>query len=168
MLMAVRSRVKAKKAWGLLLLLLCLLLINFDSVTDESTGGKKMSKRILVIDDDEAIRKSFLLALEDTGYAVDTAESGEKGIEQHGAMKYDLIFLDLKMPGLNGVQTLRKIREMDKDTPVYIITAFYGEFFQELRIAEEEGMKFEVMKKPIGGEQLVLVAQSILEGPKEY
>jgi len=40
-----------------------------------------MTKRILVIDDEEAIRKSFILALEDTAYQVDTAESGEKGIE---------------------------------------------------------------------------------------
>lgn len=127
-----------------------------------------MSKRILVIDDDKAIRKSFILALEDTKYQVDTAESGEKGIEMEQNNKHDLIFLDLKMPGLNGVETLRELRKMDKDVPVYIVTAFFKEFLEGLKSAEEEGIDFEVLKKPIGGDEIVFVTKSILEGPRAY
>ena len=91
-----------------------------------------MNKRILVVDDEEAIRKSFILALEDTDYKVDAADSGEKGIEFVINQTYDLIFLDLKMPGLNGVETLQKIREIDNQAIVYFVTAFYGEFLEEL------------------------------------
>ena len=127
-----------------------------------------MSKRILVIDDDEAIRKSFMLALEDTVYEVDTAESGEKGIEMEQKSKYDLVFLDLKMPGLNGVETLRGLRKIDKDVPVYIVTAFFKEFFEGLKSAEEDGIDFQVLKKPIGAEDIVLVAKGVLEGPTAY
>ena len=56
-----------------------------------------MSKHILVIDDDIAIRRSFQLALEDTDFKVETAESGELGIQMERQWDYDLIFLDLKI-----------------------------------------------------------------------
>jgi len=127
-----------------------------------------MSKRILVIDDDESIRKSFILALEDTEYQVDTAESGEKGVEMEQNNKYDLIFLDLKMPGIDGVETLRRLRKIDKDVPVYIVTAFHKEFFGGLKSAGEDGIDFEVVKKPIGGDDIVLVAKGALEGTTTY
>lgn len=124
-----------------------------------------MRKRILVIDDEASIRKSFALALEDSGYQVDGAESGEAGIEMQKKEPYDLIFLDLKMPGLNGVETLRELRKMDEEVPIYIITAFYGEFMDQLRQAEKDAISFEVMKKPVGADQIVLVVKSILDGP---
>ena len=124
-----------------------------------------MSKRILVIDDEEVIRKSFLLALEDTGYIVDTADSGERGIQMNREAPYDLIYLDLKMPGLNGVQTLREIRKEYRQVPIYIVTAFYEEFGDELRRVVAEGHEFQVLKKPIGNEQIALATRGILEGP---
>ncbi len=124
-----------------------------------------MSKRILVIDDDEIIRDSFCLALEDTGYQIDTAKSGEEGIKKEKERKYDLIFLDLKMPGLNGVETLNELRKIDSNVPVYIVTAFHKEFFSQLNAIAESGVGFELLQKPIGGEQIVLVAKSVLEGP---
>ncbi len=123
-----------------------------------------MSKHILVIDDDEDIRASFVLALKDKGYIVDTAETGEEGIEKERSKKYDLIFLDLKMPGISGVEALREIRKVNKETPIYIITAFYKEFFDELKTAEKEDLSFELLKKPIDKGQILLVTKSILEG----
>ena len=121
-----------------------------------------MNKRILVIDDEEAVRMSFTLAFEGTGFEVDTAESGEKGLQMKKDAEYDLIFLDLKMPGMNGIQTLRQIRETDKDVPIYIVTAFHKEFFDELKIARKEKLDFEVLKKPVSNEEIVLLTKSIL------
>ncbi len=121
-----------------------------------------MSKRILVIDDEEAVRVSFTLALGDAGFEVDTAESGEKGLQMKKDAEYDLIFLDLKMPGMNGIQTLREIRKTDKEVPIYIVTAFHKEFFGELKIAEKERLDFELLKKPIGTEEILLLTESIL------
>lgn len=121
------------------------------------------TKRILVVDDNEAIRKSFTLALEDAAYSVDTAESGQKGIDLAKLNKYDLIFLDLKMPGMNGVDTLRELRKMDPKVPVFILTAFYKEFFGQLKALEEDGIEYEILNKPIGSDQIVFLTKSVLQ-----
>lgn len=122
-----------------------------------------MSKRILVIDDEEVIRKSFSLALEDTGYSVETAESGMKGLEAIQKGGFDLVFLDLKMPELDGIATLRKIREVNARVPIYIVTAFHKEFFSGLQKASHEKISFELLEKPISGDKIVSVSKSILE-----
>jgi CheY-like chemotaxis protein len=123
-----------------------------------------MNKRILVIDDEPSIRKSFMTALEDTGYLVETAESGEVGIEKLERNKYDLIFLDLNMPGLNGVETLRQLREINKDVPIYIVTAFHAAFTDQLKKAAEDKIDFELLKKPLSGNQIVTITRRILDG----
>lgn len=127
-----------------------------------------MSKRILVIDDKEDIRESFELSLEDSEYAVDTAESGQRGLEMIANRNYDLIFLDLKMPGMNGVDTLREIRKTDNKTPVYIITAFHSEFFDQLKDIQKEGIEFELLKKPIDSNQIFNITKGILGKPVNY
>jgi len=124
-----------------------------------------MSKRILVIDDEETIRKLFVEVLKDTPYQVDTASSGEQGIELEQKTRYDLVFLDLKMPGLNGVETLRRLWELDPGVPVYIITAFHKEFLDQLGSAAEDGISFEILHKPFGANEINLIVRSVLEGP---
>jgi len=127
-----------------------------------------MSKKILVIDDEQAIRSSFVLALSDTPYHVDIADTGAMGVEMEKANQYDVIFLDLKMPDLNGVETLRELRKNNKEVPIYIVTALYGEYFDELKEAEKNGMDFEVLRKPLGSRQIQMVARSLLDGPIMY
>ena len=122
-----------------------------------------MGKRIIVIDDESAIRRSFELALEESGYGVDTASSGKEGLEMLQNEAYDLVFLDLKMPGLTGVETLRELRKRDENIPVYIVTAFYGEFFDELSAMAENGVEFEVLNKPVDGDMILKVCQAVLE-----
>lgn len=124
-----------------------------------------MSKRILVIDDEETIRKLFVAALKDTPYQVDTANSGEQGIELEQKTRYDLVFLDLNMPGLNGVETLRRLWELDPGVSVYIATAFHKEFFDQLGSAAEDGISFEILHKPFGADEIKLIVRSVLEGP---
>ena len=127
-----------------------------------------MRKRILVIDDDLAIRKSFALTLEDSDCQVDTAESGEAGIDKASNTEYDLIFLDLRMPGINGVETLIRLRDNGYKIPIYIVTAFHKEFIDQLRIAAEEDYEFEVMQKPIESQDLVMITKAVLKGAEAY
>ena len=125
-----------------------------------------MTKRILIIDDEIIFRKLFSRALEDTPYKVDTAESGERGLELCREFKYDLIFLDLYMPGISGVDVLCEIRKIDKEVPVHIVSAFYKEYLDELNIAANDGLKFEITHKSITLNQIVTIAQRALEGTK--
>jgi len=122
-----------------------------------------MNKHILVIDDDAGIRESLSLILGDAGYQVDTVESGEQGIERVRNNKYDLIFLDIKMAGMNGIETLREIRKMGKKIPVYIITAFQREYFRQLEGAKQDGMDFEIIEKPFDRKRLLSLVKDILE-----
>ncbi len=122
-----------------------------------------MSVSILVIDDEEVIRKSFILALEDTGYNVHTVESGEKGIEKARATKFDLIFLDLRMPGLDGVKTLRELWKLGQTVPIYITTAFYDDFMGQLQSAADDAISFYLLKKPVDGDEIRSIAQVLSE-----
>jgi CheY-like chemotaxis protein len=124
--------------------------------------NRKTMRKLLVIDDDKAIRKSFLLTFEDTDYTVDTVESGIDGIEKVKEENYDLIFLDLKMPVMNGLETLRHIREINRHIIVYIFTAFRKEYFNELEQALNKGLAFEIVQKPLDSEQLLLLVKTVL------
>jgi two-component system response regulator (stage 0 sporulation protein F) len=88
-------------------------------------------KRILVVDDEEGIRQLYKEELEDEGYEVELAEGGEEALEKISTVKPDAVILDLKMPGMGGLEVLERIREQDKDLPVIISTA-YGEYKSDL------------------------------------
>jgi DNA-binding NtrC family response regulator len=81
--------------------------------------------RVLVIDDEPAIRESLhaLLTLEG-GFSVDLAENGTEGLNRLGARGYDLVLLDLMMPDMSGMDVLHEVRERDRETPIFMITAY--------------------------------------------
>ncbi len=121
-----------------------------------------MPKKVLVIDDENSIRKSFVLALEGI-CEVETAESGEDGIKK-AKRKFDIIFCDLKMPGLNGVETVRLIRKKDKKTPIFIVTDFSKSFTDELKQLQADKIEFQLRSKPLPSEQIVAVVEGVLGG----
>jgi len=124
-----------------------------------------MSKRILVIDDDEDIRKLFQMTLNDSEYRVDTVESGKEGLQRLKGSKYDLVYLDLMMSGMDGIETFREIRKIDDQVPVYIITGFQNAFLEQLKSVQKEGLIFDLMEKPIGSNAIINITKGVLEGP---
>ena len=68
------------------------------------------------------------------------------------------------MPGLNGVETLRELREIDKEVPIYFETAFHAAFTDQLKKAAEDKLAFEILRKPLSNEQIVNITKMILEG----
>ena len=88
-------------------------------------------KRIMVVDDEENIRLLYQEELEEEGYTVDVAANGQEALDKLTSFVPDLITLDIKMPGMDGVETLRRIREIQRDLPVILCSA-YGEYKQDL------------------------------------
>jgi len=110
-------------------------------------------RHVLLIDDEEGIRKVMSIALRDAGYVVWTAESGEKGLEIFQREKPALILTDIKMPGMDGIAVLRRIKEMETDSEVIIITG-HGEM--ELAISALQLEASDFITKPIHDEALFL------------
>lgn len=117
-----------------------------------------MNPFILIIDDDSSVRDAFELALEDEPYRVISVETGENGILAAAKNRPDLIFLDLKMPGLNGVETMTKLLAQDSSLQIYIVTAFAKEYMEELSEARAKGLTFDIAAKPLGFEQIREIA----------
>ncbi|MDQ3606784.1 MAG: response regulator, partial [Gemmatimonadota bacterium] len=80
--------------------------------------------RILIIDDDHAFRIGTGALLSDEGYTVDAAPGGDAGLERLRTEPYDLVLLDLKMPGRTGLSVLEEIRRSGNDLPVLMLTGY--------------------------------------------
>jgi DNA-binding NtrC family response regulator len=79
---------------------------------------------ILVIDDEEAIREGLEMLLLTEGYSVDLAPNGTEGVRKLENHPYDLVLLDLMMPDISGMQVLSEVRKRDRETPIFMITAY--------------------------------------------
>jgi two-component system response regulator (stage 0 sporulation protein F) len=82
------------------------------------------SPRVLVVDDDPGIRETMLDILSLEGYEVEVAECGERAVELSAEGRYDFALLDIRMPGMDGVQTLRELKRIDNAVRVIMITGF--------------------------------------------
>ncbi|MGA1862384.1 response regulator [Deferribacter thermophilus] len=80
--------------------------------------------KILVVDDEEHTRLGYAEVLRLDGYEVDIAETGLEGLEKAKKTKFDVIVTDLRMPQMDGLTFIEKLREFDSDARVVIITAF--------------------------------------------
>jgi two-component system response regulator (stage 0 sporulation protein F) len=99
----------------------------------ETRGVKKEDssmRRILVVDDEENIRELYRDELVEEGYEVELATDGLEALRKFDSFRPDLVTLDVKMPGLDGLEVLRRIREKNASVPVLLLTAF-GEFKQD-------------------------------------
>lgn len=82
--------------------------------------------RILLVEDDTKVSNFIVRGLVAEGYAVDTAPTGESGLEMIGAYQYDLIVLDLMLPGMSGNEFLKTVRRKNNDVPLLVLTARDG------------------------------------------
>ena len=89
-------------------------------------------RKVLVVDDDPVVRKSFDRVLSGKGYAVITAENGEEALQKLNSEQYDVVYTDIRMPGMSGLEVAEKIKARQPWTPVVIITG-YGNDAAEAR-----------------------------------
>jgi DNA-binding NtrC family response regulator len=122
-----------------------------------------MSKRkgsILIIDDEEEIRESIELLLTSEGLTADTAPTGEDGTRKIEENHYDLVILDLMLPGKSGMDVLKDIQRIDPTLPVVIITAFGA--LESAVTAIKQGA-FDYITKPWNNEKLLVVVANAVK-----
>jgi DNA-binding NtrC family response regulator len=121
--------------------------------------------RILIIDDEEDIRESLETLLSLEGYTVDMAVNGTAGLERLGRSTYDLVLLDLMMPDRSGMEVLAEIRQRDRETPIFLITA-YGSI--DVAIKALKAGANDYFSKPWDNEKLLIeIDRQIAKGRLE-
>ncbi len=118
-----------------------------------------MKTNILVVDDLKSVRMTLGRVLEDEGHNVVLAEDGYQAIEAAKQTSFDIIFMDIKMPGINGVQTFREVKKINPQAAVIMMTAYSVEDL--VREALEEGA-YAVVYKPFDIENIVSIIESAL------
>jgi DNA-binding NtrC family response regulator len=124
----------------------------------------KTRAQVLVIDDDAVVGRSFERVLTEKGYDVDTALSGEEGLKDMDMREYDVVFTDIKMPGIDGIEVAERIKAKCPWTPVVVITG-YGTEENEAR-AHVLGVNGFV-RKPLTPEMIESVTLKALESQPE-
>lgn len=118
------------------------------------------SDKILVIDDEAGIRSSLKGILEDEGYKVKTASSGEKALSVLKSESFDLIFLDIWLPEMNGIEVLENIKAGDESIHVIMIT---GHGSVESAVKATKLGAYDFLEKPLSLEKVVLTAKNALK-----
>jgi len=118
--------------------------------------------KILVVDDDDQLRTSFSKLLREEGYQVVSAASGEAGIEIVETTPLDLVILDVRLPGINGIDAFKAIKKMDAKLPVIIVTAFGT---TDTAIEAIKAGAFDYLLKPFDiPEMLAMIIQAVDAG----
>jgi len=117
-------------------------------------------EKILVIDDDESIRDTLQLYLRESGYDVFSAGNGISGLEILNQCSADVVICDVKMPEMDGIQVLQKIKEFDSNIPVIIITAFED---MNTTIKAMQNGAYDYLTKPIESTRFSVIVKRAVE-----
>jgi two-component system nitrogen regulation response regulator NtrX len=117
--------------------------------------------RILVVDDEPGIRQSLSGVLEDEGYLVSAVESGEDCLTELGRQSYELVFLDVWLPGIDGMETLGRIQEIPfAERPVVVMISGHGTI--ETAVKATKLGAFDFLEKPLSIEKVMVVGKNAL------
>lgn len=114
---------------------------------------------ILVVDDEPIMQEILGDFLREEGYSIDIAGSGEEGIELAQKSSYDCAIVDLMMPGIDGIETMQKLREIDTSLPVIMVTAFAS---VESAVEAMKRGAFEYITKPFKNDEVLVVLQKAI------
>jgi len=119
-----------------------------------------LKPRILVVDDEPAIRDSLRMILEYEGYEVLQAASGEEGLALVEREAPDLVFLDIKMPGMDGIEVLQKLRHLVDTTPIVVIS---GHASISTAVDATRLGAFDFIEKPLESERLMVTVRNAVD-----
>ena len=122
---------------------------------------KTNERNILIVDDEKEVRDLLHDVLTEEGYLVEEAENGYKAVEKVKENHFDIIFLDIKMSGMNGVEAYKIIREIDPRVTVVIVTAHSSLVEQLIKGAVKKGI-YEVIYKPFKIDKIIETVERII------
>jgi two-component system sensor histidine kinase EvgS len=123
-----------------------------------------MSTRILVVDDDERVRRSLSTLLDKSGYEVQSVDGAEAAFRRLSTETFDLIFMDLNMPGINGLDGIRSIKLLKEEQKVAVLTAYSSDRIrEEAREAGADACLF----KPIKLDQITSIIEELAPAPAD-
>ena len=123
------------------------------------------SRTVLIVDDDLGVTETFARLLKLEGYQVRTANNAEAGLKEASLSPPDAIILDLRMPLVDGVEFLRRLRARDTERkpPVAIVT---GDYFIDDAVSDQlRSLGAELRFKPLWLEDLLAIVQTLVETP---
>ncbi|MEO5804080.1 MAG: response regulator [Verrucomicrobiota bacterium] len=120
-----------------------------------------MNARILVVDDSSLARRTLRQILESVGHTVEEATNGAEGLEKYFLNRPDLVFLDMVMEHMSGLDVLVKLREMDPKARVIVATA---DIQSATRSEAEEKGACDVINKPFTRDRVLSALSNVLEG----
>jgi len=115
--------------------------------------------RILVVDDEAIVRESLAAYLRDIGFACDLAPGGKEGIALAAQTSYDLVILDIRMPGMDGLETLRELKGRAPDLAVLMITAYAD---VATAVSAMKGGAYDYVVKPFDPEEIEHVVRNVV------
>jgi two-component system nitrogen regulation response regulator NtrX len=119
-----------------------------------------MNSKILVIDDEESIRKALKMILEYAGFDYHSAADGTEGLEMIEDIDPDLIFLDIKMPSMDGMDVMKKLHEKSNEIPVVMIS---GHGTIQTAVEATKLGAFDFIEKPLEKDKILLIARNALK-----
>jgi excisionase family DNA binding protein len=119
----------------------------------------EIEANILVVDDEEIIRSLFKKTLEELGHKVVAAETGLEGLELLKQWDFAMVFLDLKMPGMDGAEFFRRIKTIKPRLPVIIITGYPDSDIMARALAQAP---FGLMNKPFNESDIITAVNTFL------
>jgi two-component system nitrogen regulation response regulator NtrX len=122
-----------------------------------------MKDWVLVVDDEAGVRSSLAGILGDEGYSVHAVESGERALEALEARRYDLVLLDVWLPGQDGLEVLRRIRERDAELPVLVVSG-HGTIETAVKAVRLGAQDF--VEKPLSLEKTLVAVRNALRQRK--
>jgi len=118
-----------------------------------------MRETILVVDDESGVRASLSGILADEGYRVEAVESGEACLQALETRRFDLLLLDVWLPGIDGIETLSRVRGIDAELPVVVISG-HGSIETAVRAVRMGALDF--VEKPLSLDKTLLVVKNAL------
>ena len=122
-----------------------------------------MSERLLIVDDEKPIRESLQGLFEDEGYRVECAASGEEAVARFRKQPVDCVLLDIWMPGIDGLETLARLKKMDAELPVVMMS---GHATIDTAVRATRQGAFDFVEKPLSSDRLLILIRNAVEKRK--